>query len=1020
MKTQLPCSLLVTLLFCLGASRASQAQTPAFAQTPVSIVSAAHYNLDWLTSPPTGTVTYQGIPFQFDSSHKVITTQNYWTPAAPISTAVTCNVAYPYAVEIVVAGASAGLASYQGKELGQIRMDFANGTSYVAIIKAGTHIRPETWAYLSTNPTTPPGDSLVSVTNVVSESQNRGGAAKAFLDMLTIKLPVSALNTRLTSITFQDTSIPSLKTFAPGYSVAAVTVTAVVPKPVLDVQFAGTSLTRSTTVSFGTIPAGDAATKTFTLRNTGLLPLALGTATIDGTGAADFSLTAPTASTLAPGKSTTMTVTFSTAGTGARSATLHLPSNDETSPFDLALDGSGVPGVRFGSALTLVNEEAGTVQIPIVRTGSSSGAVSVQATSAPGTATAADFSAVNHTLVTFADGEASKTVPVTITADALTEANETFTLSLSDPQGGVVTGHPATTTIRIIDLVDTARPTVTIQSPTANAGVAEGTTATVSGTAADNKGVLKVQVSLNGGSFADASTSVATSGLTATYTAMLSPVAGPNLIAVKSIDTRGNESAIVTRMFNYLVTRPLSVVIDGGGSVTQTTSTYRLGLPYTLTAKPNNGQVFNGWTASSLTGTGITTASAELPKLTFTHQEGLVLTAHFIANPFTPAIIGKFNGLILPDAAQPAPSGTTSTNETVGAITATVTSTAAATGTLKIDGLSLPFAATFDNTGVARFGTSRATSLSLARANKPSLTISLTLDMTGTTGKLSGLVEQRVRGALVARSIIDADRSFYSAVTKTSSALGGTTSKAYTLVFQHRATQPGLTAHDYPQGDGYATGTLKTDGTVTFAGRLADDTSISFSTALSKANSWPLFSALYGNRGCVAAWITMDTTQPDTAMTGASWHWLRPYQNVQWYPWGWPEDVQMDVLGLQYSPPPTAVLDGLLPTDLTLGNVTLDFSDGLLPAPIQKAANISTTNAATNAPKTDTSFTFTLTPATGLISGTFTHSNGTKPKWQGVLIQKGIHKGGYGYFMTAAPKVTDGSGESGAIKLQAR
>lgn len=107
--------------------------------------------------------------------------------------------------------------------------------------------------------------------------------------------------------------------------------------------------------------------------------------------------------------------------------------------------------------------------------------------------------------------------------------------------------------------------------------------------------------------------------------------------------------------------------------------------------------------------------------------------------------------------------------------------------------------------------------------------------------------------------------------------------------------------------------------------------------------------------------------------------------------------------------------------DTLNGNATLTFADGLLSGPVTKNVNIHpTTSAATRAPTTDTSYTFTLVPASGLISGTFTHSNATKPAWQGVLMQKGANKGGYGYFMTVSPKVIDGTGVSGGVKLLAK
>ncbi len=790
-------------------------------------------------------------------------------------------------------------------------------------------------------------------------------------------------------------------------------------------QPASTQLTNMTsTINFGSAPAQSSKALVFTLRNNGLTTLSNVAVSIAGSAASDYAVTSLAATSVAVGKTTTLTITFKPSLTGTRIASLVITSNDpHNNPFTIQLTGTGTPGVAFQNSLALVNEEAGSINVPIIRTGDTSGAVSVRVKSTIGTASAADFGAVSNLLVEFADGEGSKNVSVPITLDALAEANEAFTLTLSDPQGGIALSTPATTTVRIVDTIDTTKPAVVISTPASGAGVAESPVVNVTGTASDNKGVLKVQVALNGGSFADATTTLSATGATATFTAPITPVPGLNTITAKSIDTRNNESLIVTRTFYYHVLRPLTVVIDGTGTVPLpiAAATYKVNFPYTLTAKPGVGQVFDGWTVNDTTGTNITAAMMELPTLTFTHREGLTLTAHFKSNPFTSAIIGTFTGLVLPSTVALAPNGTLASNGTVGWISANVLSTGAFTGTLKIDGLTLPMNGLFDNAGDARFGTTRSKTLSLARTTKPALEVSLKLDMTGTTSKLTGTVTQRYRTTITAVSDIDADRAAYLLTKNAPPSLAGTSSKPYTLVFKHLTSQPGLLAIDYPQGDGFATGTIKIDGTVTFSGKLADHTAITATAPLSKVNRWPLFAQLYVLKGSFSAWINVDEAPANTDMTGSSTHWFRPYQATQWYPWGWDEGIDVDIIGAHYIPSPGSVFPVPLPVDALNGNATLTFSDGGLSPSVVKAINISPTNVATKAPTTDTSYLFTLTPTTGLIGGTyFTHTNLTKPAWQGVLFQKGTNKAGYGYFMTTSPKVMDGTGQSGAVKLLAR
>lgn len=97
-------------------------------------------------------------------------------------------------------------------------------------------------------------------------------------------------------------------------------------------------------IDFGSETIGVAgAAKTFTIRNTGTSDLTGLLVTVNGIDAGDFSIDASgMAATLAPGASTTFDVTFTPASLGARSADLHIASNDaDENPFDIALTGAG-------------------------------------------------------------------------------------------------------------------------------------------------------------------------------------------------------------------------------------------------------------------------------------------------------------------------------------------------------------------------------------------------------------------------------------------------------------------------------------------------------------------------------------------------------------------------------------------------------------------------------------------------------------------------------------------------------
>jgi ELWxxDGT repeat protein len=98
----------------------------------------------------------------------------------------------------------------------------------------------------------------------------------------------------------------------------------------------------SGTIAFADSALGVPVVQTLTIRNTGGVALNLGGITIDGAHSADFAAGAPGATMIAAGGSTTLDVTFSPTSTGARSAVLHIVSDDPNeNPYDLMLTGIG-------------------------------------------------------------------------------------------------------------------------------------------------------------------------------------------------------------------------------------------------------------------------------------------------------------------------------------------------------------------------------------------------------------------------------------------------------------------------------------------------------------------------------------------------------------------------------------------------------------------------------------------------------------------------------------------------------
>src|SRR3989442_8284503 len=125
-------------------------------------------------------------------------------------------------------------------------------------------------------------------------------------------------------------------------------------RPPRSTPFPYTALFRSpatlsaTSSTFGNQRVGtSSAAQTVTLTNSGGAPLNLTSITITGAQAADFDFaarnTSPTrASSVAPGASCTISISFTPAATGARAATVNITDDAADSPQSVPLTGTGV------------------------------------------------------------------------------------------------------------------------------------------------------------------------------------------------------------------------------------------------------------------------------------------------------------------------------------------------------------------------------------------------------------------------------------------------------------------------------------------------------------------------------------------------------------------------------------------------------------------------------------------------------------------------------------------------------
>ncbi|MDJ1173777.1 Ig-like domain-containing protein [Roseofilum capinflatum] len=146
---------------------------------------------------------------------------------------------------------------------------------------------------------------------------------------------------------------------------------------------------------------------------------------------------------------------------------------DETISFEVTAQNNATIGAQSTTTLNIadndaepnlsindvtVNEDAGTLAFTVSLDAASAQEITVDYATADGTATAgSDYTSINGTL-TFAAGETSQEITVTITDDSLDETNETFTVDLSSANNATISDAQGVGTITDNDVAVTPSP----------------------------------------------------------------------------------------------------------------------------------------------------------------------------------------------------------------------------------------------------------------------------------------------------------------------------------------------------------------------------------------------------------------------------------------------------------------------------------------------------------------------------------------------------------------------------------
>jgi hypothetical protein len=216
-------------------------------------------------------------------------------------------------------------------------------------------------------------------------------------------------------------------------------------------------------ISDATLVEGDSGTKnasfTVSLSQARSVPVSVKYATANGTAVApaDYTAKAPTALSFSAGqtsKAIIIPVRGDVAGEGDETFSVllshatNIAIGDGTGTGTITNNDPPVPHVSVDDISLAEGNSAKNAVFTVTLTNAAKAAVSVKYATANGTAVApSDFTAKSPTLLSFAPGQTSKTVPVALKADAFGEADETFSLVLSAPVGVVIADGQATATI---------------------------------------------------------------------------------------------------------------------------------------------------------------------------------------------------------------------------------------------------------------------------------------------------------------------------------------------------------------------------------------------------------------------------------------------------------------------------------------------------------------------------------------------------------------------------------------------
>jgi len=840
----------------------------------------------------------------------------------------------------------------------------------------------------------------------------------------------------------------------------------------------GTNITNATSSSYTIASPVESDEGSYTVAVTGTVGAVTSNAAVLSVNDPVVIVASPAARTVNPGVSTTFTVTATgssltyqwkkgaatVAGATSSSYTIASPAESDEGSYTVVVTGAN--GSATSSAAVL------TVNDPVV--------ISVQPTAQttvnPGTSVSFSVTAAGTGTLTYQWKKGGTNIPgatsATYTMPSVVEADEaSYTVAVTGTVGTVTSNAAVLTVNDVASIGFSSAFYAGAEAATAAIGD-KSYTVTVNRTGS-GQGPVTVKVTSSDGSGAKP----ATAGTD--YTAVdqtLSWAAGdttPKTVTVvvkKDADTTpaetflltlsqvtgaailgANPTAVFTITEAADTVGPVLVVVSPKANAAITTTTVSLETTVTdlisgvasVSASVNGGSAVSvPVNAAVIAGTSYKTNLSGLSNgknkitLTATDKAGNASTASVIVDLSIAdgTAVGAYNGLFTANAEEDTKLSAYVNGPVLnhnGLLHLDVTKGQRFSGTVNMAGTKLSFKGLFLEDGSAVFGDGASASTTLELVKKSGtddLSLGfLSLQLDAANKKITGTLESDPDELpQVTFASASADQALYADKVNPvpSNFLGSDGKGNYTAVFASKGgTNNGYAVTKYPQGNGFATVNISKAGVVKVVGKLADGTAITYSNALSKTNTFPLYAELYTNKGFITGTIGFDTDQATTDATGADLQWFRPsgFAGTGNYLAGWKKGIAVDFAASRYVPPVTPKtvfqIDGASAT--SVNNVVIE-TDGLLADTLNEgsisAANVVTVAAPLTGGAREMKVAFV--PATGLLGAvSFKYGPGAAPVTvSGVVLQKSNSASGYFLYTPAAVNPV-GQAESGFFEI---